>query len=81
MLRHKPRPQERSQEPLEAFPSISKAMGFHPRFQTLSLTSLAVLLANPGLGSAPQAETLEPLIPSLHRGIQPPRQAEQIKVS
>ena len=76
MLRDKPRPQERSQERLEAFP------GIRMRFQTLSLTSLAALLANPSLGSAPpQAETLEPLIQSPHQGIQPPRQAEQTKVS
>ena len=81
MLRHKPRPRERSQERLEAFPLISKAMGFHTRLETLSLTPLAAVLANLGLGSASQAETLEPLILSPHQGIQPPRQAEQTKVS
>ena len=76
MLRDKPRPQERpqerSQERLEAFP------GIRMRFQTLSLTSLAALLAAPNLGSAPRAETLEPLIPSVSRYR---AHSEQIKVS
>ena len=72
MLQDKRRPQEISQGRLEAFP------GIRMRLETLSLTSLAALLAHPSLGSAPQAETLEPLIQSVpHRAYR----SEQIKAS
>src|ERR1051326_2269822 len=77
MLRHtKPRPQPRqepSQGRLEVFPGIRMLS------ETLSLTFLGAPLAHPSLGSAPQAETLEPLIPSVapHRAYR----TEQIKVS